>query len=144
MERPCFPVAGGLARKRIQELGCALRKGLSPVKLDEGRQRHPWGVGGGSEAPCGHLFAWCWEKVRRKKKERERETKLTLSFSYTRCNFQGQDRRSETLCCCPALPPPSLRSTRRSPEEDSTGVNALTPLALGGDGDSADLIQLRL
>lgn len=39
---------------------------------------------------------------------------------------------------------PSLRSFHKSPEEDSTGANILTPLALGGDGDIADLNQLRL
>lgn len=39
---------------------------------------------------------------------------------------------------------PSLRSFHKFPEEDSTGVNTLTPLPLGGNGDIADLNQLRL
>lgn len=77
MERPCFPVAGGLARKCIQEMGCTLRKGLSPMKLDEGSYRHPWGAGEAQRPIVDPYLLGSGKKEGKKKIE----TKLTLSFS---------------------------------------------------------------
>lgn len=117
------------------------------MKLGEGSYRHPWDVGGGSEAHCGLLFAWCWEKGR-KKKEREKQQKKTLLFTFPKLGATFRVRTGGQKLFAVAQPflscLPALRSSGKSHEEDSTGANALTPLALGGDGDIADLNQLRL
>ena len=81
----------------------------------------------------------------KKKKDRNKKTPLFI-LSKLGATFRvrtgGQKLIAVAqpfLSCLPAL-----RYFHKSPEEDSTGVNALTPLGLGGDGDTADLSQLRL
>lgn len=85
----------------------------------------------------------CLVLGRRKKKEREREkreTNLTVfpKLSATvRVGTEGPAQPSLSSLL-------SLRSCGKSPEETSTSVYALSLLALGGDGDIADLKQLKL
>lgn len=120
------------------------------MKLGEGNYRHSWDVvGQGSEAHCEPLFTWCCEKEKKKKKiERNKwEKKQKLLFfpklgATSRVRTGGQKLFSVTQPFPSCLPTP--RPSGKSPEEDSTGVNALTPLALGGHRNTADFNQLRL
>lgn len=87
------------------------------------------------------------KKIKKKSRETNGKKKQKLLFfpklgATSRVRTGGQKLFSVTQPFPSCLPTP--RPSGKSPEEDSTGVNALTPLALGGHRDTADFNQLRL
>lgn len=94
-EDPPFSSGWRTGKEAHPEVGCALRKGLRLVRLDEGCYTHPWKVSRGSEAHCETFVSWCWEKGTEKNPEINKIN--TNVFFKLQLSGSGQQVRSSFL-----------------------------------------------